>query len=342
MGPDLQQFSKAKAVDVLIVGAGPTGLFAAACFARYGVSFRLIDKTPIPIQRGHAMGIQPRTLEIMHTLGLQHVLAERSDIFSETSFWFGTDAGLQRSKDSPEPEIIHPTEYPYAITMHQGHMESLLINDISSRGHSVDRPMTFVHYAKKPEHEFPSHAYIKNEISGMVEEVPTKYILGCDGAKSIVRQSLNIESSIHHTEETWAVADVHASTDFPDCRRRCSIRSSHGNIMLIPIGNNGNRIYTLLTEKEVSDLNESRYEGKGQDVKNDFTAMGILTKRTTAILRPFKIEINSVDWVSIFHVSQRIASSFSDTSERVFILGDACHTHSPKAGQGTLKSPPFM
>ena len=168
----------------------------------------------------------------------------------------------------------------------------------------------------------------------MVEEVPVKHLLGCDGRRSTVRKSLKIESSVHQTSDSWAVTDVFAATNFPDARRRCAIRTNEGSMMIIPNTNNGMRLYTLLTEDEVSELSASKYEGKGCELTNDKTVIGILTDRAKSLLHPFKIGIKEVEWVSMYHIAQRIADSFCDVDDRVFILGDACHTHSPKAAQG--------
>ena len=330
---DIQHFAKGKAVDVLIVGAGPTGFMAAATLARYGIPFRLIDKRPQQIFRGQAAGLQPRTAEIMHTLGFQRTLARYGNALTETSFWLGTKSGLQRSKRSPEPEVIDATPYRYVTAMHQGQTESMFIDDLASRGISVDRPVAYVDHICSGSAEYPLEAHLKDWISGMTEQVPVKYILGCDGGRSAVRQRLAIESSIHQTDDSWAVADVYANTDFPDIRRRSNIRTEQGSILLIPLVNNGVRIYTLLTKEEDETLLKSKYDGVGGKRTNGQTVIGILSNRAKSLLRPYKIEITKVEWVSRFLIAQRITNSFAE-GDRVFILGDACHTHSPKAAQG--------
>lgn len=331
---DMQQFAQGKAVDVLVVGAGPTGLMAAATLARYGITFRLIDKRPQQILCGHASGLQPRTAEIMHSLGFQHNLAKRGHALTEISFWFGTKSGLQRSKSSPETEVIHATPYPYITAMHQGHTESIFIEDLASHGISVDRPVEYIDHMGSGSREYPLKAHLKNCVSGMTEEVPAKYILGCDGGRSAVRHQLAIESSIHQTNDAWAVADVSVKTNFPDIRRRCNIRTAQGSVMLIPLANSGVRIYTLLTEEENVTLQQSKYDGVGEKRMNDPTVIGILTKHVKSVFKPYEIEIVAVEWVSRYLIAQRITNSFAEEGNRVFILGDACHTHSPKAAQG--------
>ena len=330
----MQQFAKGEGVDVIVVGAGPAGFMAAATLARYGITFRLIDKRPQQVLRGQASGLQPRTAEIFHSLGFQHSLLKHGSTLTETSFWSRTETGLQRSKNSPEPDVINATLYPYVTNMHQGHTETMFTEDLASRGLSVDRPVAYIDHINSGSGEYPLKARLKNWISGMTEEVPAKYILGCDGGRSAVRQRLAIESSIHQTDDAWAVADVHAKTNFPDARRKCAIRTEQGSAMLIPTVDNGIRIYTLLSKDEDETLLQSKYDGVGEKRTNDQTVIGILTKRVKTLLKPYKIEITKVDWVSRYLIAQRISNSFAGDGERVFILGDACHTHSPKAAQG--------
>ena len=331
---DMQRFARGSAVDVLIVGAGPTGFMAATTLARYGISFRLIDKRPQQVYRGQAAGLQPRTAEVMHSLGFQHTLAKRANRVKETSFWIGTKSGLRRSEFSPEKEIINATPYPFLTCMHQGHTETMFDEDLASRGISVDRPLEYIDHANSGSGEYPLKAYLKSWTSGMTEEVPVKYILGCDGARSAVRNQVAVESSIHQTNDSWAVADIYPKTDFPDIRRRCNIRTEQGSIMLVPAENNGNRLYTLLTKEEDETLRQSKYDGVGEKRTNDQTVLGLLTQRAKSVLKPYSFDIVKVDWISRYLIAQRISNSFSVEGDRIFILGDACHTHSPKAAQG--------
>lgn len=101
----------------------------------------------------------------------------------------------------------------------------------------------------------------------MTEEVQAKYVLGCNGGRSPVRQRLAIESSIHQTNESWVVADVYTKTNFPDARRRCAIRTEQGSLMLIPIADNGIRLYILLTEEDET-LLRSKYDSIGEKHTN--------------------------------------------------------------------------
>lgn len=251
----------------------------------------------------------------------------------EGAFWFQRKgSGLERAEVGPE--VVATTSYPYMISVHQGHTESAFIDDLHSRGISVDRNVSFVDYKETGRLEYPLTAYLKNSVSGVVEKVSAKYILGCDGAGSRVRAILGIGSAIKESRFSWAVADTFVKSDFPDIRRRCSIRTENGNLMLIPQANKGLRIYTLLSEEDVATLSASKYEGKGSAFTNEITLIGIVESRARKILKPYNIKFTKVTWSSMYHVAQRIADSYTDAQNRVFILGDACHTHSASAAQG--------
>lgn len=266
-------------------------------------------------------------------MGLKHRLESKGCAIWEGAFWNQRKgSGLERSQVGPE--ITAATNYPYAISVHQGHTESLFIEDLHSRGFSVDRAVSFVDFKESGKPEYPLIAYLKNLVSGVVEKVPTKYILGCDGAGSKVRAVLGIGSAINESQFSWAVADTCAKSNFPDIRRRCSIRTENGNLMLIPQINKGLRIYTLLSEKDLATLSASKYEGKGPAFTNDNTLVGIVESRVQKILKPYHIQITKVTWSSTYYVAQRIADSYTGSQNRVFILGDACHTHSTSAAQG--------
>lgn len=271
--------------------------------------------------------------EILHSLGLHHQIASHGIVVREGAFWFqrkGT--GLERSQVGPGMSAI--TNYPYYVSAHQGHTESVFIDDLHSHGISVDRPVSFVDYKESGILEYPLTAYLKNSISGMAERVSTKYILGCDGAGSRVRAVLGIGSAINESRFSWAVADTCVKSDFPDIRRRCTIQTENGNLMLIPQANKGLRIYTLLSEENVATLSVSQFEGKGSAFTNEKTLVGIVESRLKILLKPYNIQITKVIWSSMYHVAQRIADSYTSPQNRVFILGDACHTHSASAAQG--------
>ena len=146
------------------------------------------------------------------------------------------------------------------------------------------------------------------------------------------------DSSGH--DDVWVVADMQLDTDFPDRRRRAAIRSPAGAVMMIPNGRGLNRIYTQLTSKETASLGgvkESQFEKSEAALMTtewqDTELLQILQTRLKEVLAPYAGNIKMIHWISQYRIKQRIVKDFFD-DRRVFVIGDACHTHSPNAAQG--------
>jgi len=168
---------------------------------------------------------------------------------------------------------------------------------------------------------------------GSVETIKARYVVGCDGARSMVRKSIGRELHGDSANHAWGVMDVLAVTDFPDIRFKSLIQSAKdGSLLIIPReGGYMVRIYVELAKLEV-----------GERVANrNITADDVIAK-AQRILKPHTLEVKEIAWWSVYEIGQRLTDKFDDVPEaetatrlpRVFIAGDACHTHSPKAGQG--------
>jgi phenol 2-monooxygenase len=159
------------------------------------------------------------------------------------------------------------------------------------------------------------------------EVVHAKFVVGADGAHSWVRRTMGIAMEGEQTEYIWGVIDMLPETDFPDIRNRCAIHSHNGSCMIIPREGDLIRLYIQLSDKDVLDPSTGR-------VNRNKIGPEKLLEVARKSLHPYKIGTPKVfEWSTIYIIGQRIASHFS-VKERVFIVGDACHTHSPKAGQG--------
>ena len=163
--------------------------------------------------------------------------------------------------------------------------------------------------------------------------VRAKYVVGCDGARSRVRAAIGRELVGDATNETWGVMDVLAVTDFPDIRVKCAIKSAdHGNVLIIP--REGGYLVRLYIELDAL-RDEERLDRRS-------VTPDTLTEVANRILHPYTIEVRDVGWWSVYEIGQRLCDKFDDVPAaetdrrlpRVFIAGDACHTHSAKAGQG--------
>ncbi|KAF8533908.1 FAD binding domain-containing protein, partial [Trichophaea hybrida] len=196
--------------------------------------------------------------------------------------------------------------------------------------------------------EWPVKVYLRYTVTGRRFEVFTKFLVGADGAHSKVREQMGAKLQGESTDYIWGVVDAVLKTNFPDIRKRCAIHSNAASIMAIPremIENQQymTRLYTQLEESVdatsavASAADEAEAKARARERRKRVTLPRILdqVKRT---MEPYNVEVLKVDWWAAYQIGQRVATRFtlqdSEGTDRVFIMGDACHTHSPKAGQG--------
>ncbi|EMD39328.1 hypothetical protein CERSUDRAFT_82057 [Gelatoporia subvermispora B] len=325
-------------VDVLVIGAGPAGLMCANGLAKAGVNVRIIDQRPSKVAAGQADGIQPRTIEVLQSYGLaERLLREGNQMHMAAFYNPSPKGGIMRTGRAPD--ITAPTaRYPFEVTLHQGAIEAIFLDSLSSMGVSVERPIipTAVELDQNPivlkdPQSHPIKIVLQHldasEGQSETEIVYAKYLVGADGAHSWVRKSFGISMDGEQTDYIWGVVDMVPSTDMPDIRNKCAIHSDNGSCMVIPREGDKIRLYIQLTDADVLDPHTRRVD------KARVTPQRLLDVAKKSF-RPFRIETDGeIDWWTLYIIGQRVASKFS-VHERVFIAGDACHTHSPKAGQG--------
>lgn len=164
-----------------------------------------------------------------------------------------------------------------------------------------------------------------NTKANSTETIKARFMVGCDGAHSWVRNQLGFTLRGESTDYIWGVLDIIPFTDFPDIRSRCAIHSANsGSVMIIPRENKLVRLYIQLTTA-----------GQGDGGKADRSKISpeVILASAQRIMAPYKLTYNYCDWWTAYQIGQRVGDSFS-LDERVFLAGDAVHTHSPKAGQG--------
>jgi phenol 2-monooxygenase len=175
--------------------------------------------------------------------------------------------------------------------------------------------------------------WLEPEHEGQTETIKARYVVGCDGARSTVRKSIGRALRGDSANHAWGVMDVLAITDFPDVRFKSLIQSAnHGSIIIIP--REGGYLFRLYIELEKL--------GTGERVSNRNITADDLIAGARRILKPHTLDVKEVAWWSVYEIGQRLCDKFDDVAQedvatslpRVFIAGDACHTHSPKAGQG--------
>ncbi|KAJ9243874.1 hypothetical protein DTO169E5_2216 [Paecilomyces variotii] len=326
--------------EVVIAGAGPAGLMLALLLARYGLSdesLLCIDAKAGILSSGQADGVQPRTLEVFKTLGISDEIENEACQMWEFAFWKpSTDKNKIIERASVLPEVIPPARFKYEATIHQGRIERILQTDLlrySKRGILRNTKILNVKIDESNP-EFPVVAQIEED--GTERDIRTKHLVGADGAHSIVRQSMGLNLEGESLDHIWGVVDFVVDTNFPDIRRRSAIHSPAGSIMIIPRERIASGEYLTRLYVQVP--------GEGGDDMRTFRSkvtLESILEQARAAFKPYYIKPKDnapIDWWAAYQIGQRVCPEFivkdSKGIGRVFISGDACHTHSPKAGQG--------
>ncbi|KAF8122465.1 FAD binding domain-containing protein [Boletus edulis] len=325
-------------VDVLIVGAGPAGVMCANALAMAGVDVRIIDKRAVKVATGHADGIQPRMIEVLQSYGLAERLMREGYHMHMCAFYNPRpDGGIERT--SRVPSTIPPTSarYPFGVTLSQAAIEDIFLDSMKDRGVEVERPKRPINIEiSEDDDELSSLSSYPVKVTvesldavneSKTEIVHAKFVVGADGAHSWVRKALGIRMEGEQTDYIWGVVDIVPETDFPDIHMRSNIRSTSGSCKIIPREAGLVRLYIQLSDADVVDPLTGRAD------KSKITPQKLISV-AKKIFHPFTLaDPKEIDWWTVYIIGQRVASSFS-VKDRVFIAGDACHTHSPKAGQG--------
>ncbi|GFN18150.1 phenol 2-monooxygenase [Aspergillus tubingensis] len=314
--------------DIVVVGAGPVGLMLSACLLRLGpYKIKHIDQRPFPTKTGRAAGIQARALDVLQNLDLKRaIMSYNPGRVYEVAFWDASNdaRGIRRTGTAKSYPDYIDTRHPFSTLLHQGRIEKIFLDDLRERGLEIQRTWTITGFRNEPCGEYPDHPLVVDLVSVDGREgstVRTKYLFGADGPRSRVRDLLGVPMlSKDPTMHVWSVIDGVVKSDFPDIQMKCTVHSSKGSVMIIPHGNNVVRIYAQMFPKN------------GQEPLA-FATVPKIQQSANEILAPYKVEWERVDWHSAYRIGQGLASNYS-LDERVFIGGDACHTHSPKAGQG--------
>ncbi|GES66508.1 phenol 2-monooxygenase [Aspergillus terreus] len=312
-------------VDVLICGSGSAGLCAAIWLARHGISCKILERRDGPLVLGQADGVQCRTVEIFESFGIGEELLREAYHVLEVAFWAEDAPGAGAIKRTGRTADTQPglSHQPHLI-LNQARINGLLIeamrrfnNQEIDYGYDVKHLEVDSQLAKDPS-AYPVKVITKKD--GKLVEFEAKYALACDGAHSMVRRALDFNMLGDSTDAVWGVMDMVPRTDFPDIRKKSTIRSKAGNLLIIPREGDAYNLVRFYIELP---RGTKPREVKLEDLQN--TARRILGQ--------YKIEFAETVWWSAYSIGQRHADNFHK-DYRVFLAGDACHTHSPKAGQG--------
>uniref|UniRef100_A0A093V804 Phenol 2-monooxygenase n=1 Tax=Talaromyces marneffei PM1 TaxID=1077442 RepID=A0A093V804_TALMA len=303
-------------VPIIVCGAGSAGLCAATFMASAGIPaehIKILERNAGPMEIGQADGVQCRTVEVFESFGLSEPLIKESYHVLEVCFWAekedsgATPKQLVRTRRTADtmPGLSH---HPHVI-LNQARMNGMLLKKMHDEaGMEVEYGwnVSNVTVDFKGDPDFPCVVVAKRGIEGPETTMRARYVLGCDGAHSTVRRSLGYKMIGDSTDAVWGVMDVYPQTNFPDIRKKATLHTKSGNLMIIP--REGDALVRFYIELQAGTIAKS-------------------------IFAPYTMDIAETMWWSAYSIGQRLVDHFHK-DYRIFLTGDACHTHSPKAGQG--------
>ncbi|MFT4065459.1 FAD-binding monooxygenase [Paraburkholderia sp.] len=327
-------------VDVLIAGSGPAGLVLAAQLSQFpAITTRIVERRGGPLQMGQADGIACRTVEMFHAFGQAERLIREAYWVNETVFWRpdAEDRGAIRRTGRVKDTEDGLSEFPHVI-VNQARIQDYLLDVMrqSPQRLEPDYDLEVVAVERDDTGEYPLRVTLRRTDASRAGEeliVRARYVAGCDGARSQVRTAIGQTLRGDAANHAWGVMDVLAVTDFPDIRLKAAIQSaSGGNLLIIPREGG----YLVRFYVDLGDVTAENRDSIKQ------TTVDRIIATAQRILHPYSLDVKEVAWFSVYEVGQRLTDRFDDAiaadgtsrEPRVFIAGDACHTHSAKAGQG--------
>jgi phenol 2-monooxygenase len=327
-------------VDVLIVGCGPAGLTLAAQLAAFPeITTRIVEQRPGPLRLGQADGVACRTMEMFEAFGFVERVMKEAYWVNEVTFWKPDESKREniirngRIQDVEDDLSMLPHVILNQARVHDFYLD-VMRNSPSRLEPDYGRRLVGLRIT--PDEDYPVMVElegVEDARKGHVEAVKARYVIGADGARSKVREALGYDLMGDSANQAWGVMDVLAVTNFPDIRLKATVHSAdHGSILIIPReGGYLVRIYV-----ELDKLNDD------ERVAHRNISLDRLISTAQHILRPFTLEVKECAWWSVYEIGQRLSDKYDDVPDgqterrapRIFIAGDACHTHSPKAGQG--------
>ena len=294
-------------VPVLIVGAGPTGLVLALWLARLGVRVRLIDKTAEPGTTSRALGVQARTLEFYHQLGLSRDVVDQGLEFTVANLW-------ARGKKVARVDFGHfgqgISPFPYMLIFPQDEHERFLIEHLATEGIVVERQTELLGFDDDGTRVL---ARLRGP-DGTEQVCEAEYLAGCDGARSTVRDVLGTGFPGGTYAHLFYVADAEGRGPVVNGELHVALDDSDF-LAAFPMKGSGH----------------ARLIGTVEAPGDQHDTLGWQDVSKT-VLERLSVDVERVNWFSTYHVHHRVAASFRQG--RAFLLGDAAHIHSPVGGQG--------
>jgi 2-polyprenyl-6-methoxyphenol hydroxylase-like FAD-dependent oxidoreductase len=296
--------------DALVVGAGPTGLTLAAQLQAMGATCRIIDRQPDRVHESRALAIQPRTLEVLRGLGVTEELVARGN----DAVWVQLHAGGRGVRMRLFGLGLDDTAYPFLLFVSQAETEQLLGDHLAAGGVQVERRVELVGFHADPD----GVSCTLGHADGRTEQVRTRYLVGCDGVGSTVRQGAGIPFQGGAYPQTFALADLEVDGGL-DTGAAHAFLGQVGLLLFFPLGRPAS--WRLLA------MDPGRH-GREAKARPSLAELQALSDLFTG----GRLRLRDPIWTTWFRLAHRHAARYR--AGRVFLAGDAAHVHTPAGAQG--------
>ncbi|HXL83156.1 MAG TPA: FAD-dependent monooxygenase [Casimicrobiaceae bacterium] len=294
--------------DVLIAGAGPTGLVLALWLQRLGVRVRIVDKVAEPGTTSRALVLHARTMELYHQIGIAEGVVGQALRFAAINLWV---RGNKMARIALGDIGAGVSAYPYMLIFPQDQHERFLIERLRENGVRIDRPTEVLGFEERGDRV----AVNLKHADGSDETCEAAFLAGCDGARSIVREFLHTGFPGGTYKHLFYVADVEATG--PVMNEELHLALDEADFLAVFPMKGNERVRLIGTVEQASETQHDSLEWKDL---------------SRSVIERLGIDVTRVNWFSTYHVHHRVAAHFR--AGRTFLLGDAAHIHSPVGGQG--------
>jgi len=294
--------------EVLIVGAGPTGLVLALWLTKRGVKVRIVDKSAEAGTTSRALAVQARTLELYQQLSLTDEVVAKGHRVPAVNLWI---KGERKARISLSDMGKGLTPYPFMHIFPQDEHEKLLIAKLAALGVPVERRTELVSFVEQ------ANAIVARlrGPDGSEQDCDAIYLAGCDGARSKVREAIGTGFPGGTYRHVFYVADVQATGAALDGELHVDLDEADF-VAIFPLAADG----------------RGRLIGTVRDERADRAETLTFHDVSSHAIGQMKVVISKVNWFSTYHVHHRVTEHFR--KGRAFLVGDAAHIHSPAGGQG--------
>ncbi|KAI1206864.1 FAD binding domain-containing protein [Annulohypoxylon truncatum] len=300
--------------DVLIIGGGPTGVVLALELAAQKIPFRLIDKALARSDKSRALVVQPRTLELLSRHGIARDLQERG--FTTTGARYCVNGKEVVRIEVGDNAALPNTAFPFQKLISQEDTEYFLDECLEKKyGRKVERGLEAKTVVQDADGVTATFSKV-GDTTGETTTIRAKYVVGCDGSRSVVRQAAGLTFDGESYQQHFILTDTHIEWEREAPNGEAIMCFGQGVLAVLPLKNGMVRVFA-------SGANVKKREGEPllEDFQEFFDKMV-----------PVKGKLHDPVWLTRFYLHHRGVNKYSNG--RIFVAGDAAHIHSPVGGQG--------